>query len=272
MKVFFIKRMLLVLVLALPAFSGAWAQNKMFLIQDQCVRCHLLAENRGQEHPVVAWKQSVHFRPDTSCADCHGGDRLYTMEFKKGHMGIPGDSETYAMCVKCHQTEKTDFENRFIGLATHYKCTVSCVHCHDHHQVEKAHSDLVNTTNCGKCHDFSKAANIRARMEEADDLLAAVRQNIAYKKEKGFPVESDQKHLAAIEKAYARTFHAVPMGGVEARLQKEIIGPLTEIKKRTSRYQVSAWRAQGVVVVLFLLVVALLAGLYLKNLRTRNKS
>lgn len=258
-------------IFLLFANTPAEAREKMFLLQDQCVRCHLLAENQGREHPVVAWKKSAHFRPDTSCADCHGGDRFFTMEFKKGHMGIPSPAETLAICVKCHEKEKADFENRFTGRAGNYACTVSCVHCHGHHQVEKAHAGLVDENACGTCHAFSRADRIRKRLEATQELFGAVRTNLMEREEAGFPVLDAQKKLNDLEKSFTRAFHAVPMETLDRRLSLEVLLPLEELKKRTNHKPVRNWRWHGLIILAVLFAAAFLAGLYLKSVNKKGK-
>ncbi|MBW1989873.1 MAG: hypothetical protein JRI97_10055, partial [Deltaproteobacteria bacterium] len=139
-------------VLAFLAAGLARGEEPLFVLQDACVRCHLLGEDGRKDNSVLAWKQSVHFSAQSSCADCHGGDRLLYMDFAKGHMGLPTRAEALAACAKCHPALADPAATRPVAFGRQDTCTADCITCHGYHAVQKPGAHLLNAANCDPCH------------------------------------------------------------------------------------------------------------------------
>ncbi len=246
--------------------------EKLFVLQDNCVKCHLWSESTLGENSVVQWKNSVHFRPGSACADCHGGDRLFSMEFKKGHMGVPNPHETVAMCEKCHAQEVRDFVNRPLPQDPEKACTLSCVDCHGHHRVEAAHGGLVNTSACGQCHTPEKAASLMETIGKTEAVFAATEKRISSHQQAGLPTESLTEELGTIQRRYAQSFHKMRLSTMETFLNINIQEALTDLEQKTNVMTPKKLQMRAMVVVGFLALLSLVLGLYLRSLyHTQSK-
>ncbi len=235
--------------------TSLFAADKLFLLQDACVRCHLLCEERSKENSVIAWKKGVHFRPDSGCSDCHGGDRLYYMDFQPGHMGIPDRSQTVAMCEKCHETEVRDFVNRQRPAAGMKMCTASCADCHGYHLVNKADRGLINQTICGSCHSPDKAESVVSAIEAVEAKMTDIEGKIDHYEKNGFPVTTLKRQLEDVRMQFARSFHSQGLSRLEGHITEETVASLKNLEREMKKSNPARWRIQGVMVLSFLAAV-----------------
>ena len=250
--------------------TSLFAADKLFLLQDACVRCHLLCGERSKENSVIAWKKGVHFRPDSGCSDCHGGDRLYYMDFQPGHMGIPDRSQTVPMCEKCHQPEVRDFVNRRRPGAGIKMCTVSCADCHGYHLVNNADGGLINDTTCGGCHSPDKAIIIISAMKTAESRMAAIEGKIDHYEKNGFPVTTLKRELEEVRRQYARSFHNQEISRLEGHITEKTMDSLENLEREMKKSNPSKWRIQGVMVLSFLAAVLAVLVFYQQTSRKRK--
>lgn len=260
----------IMLIPVLPALllllaAGASASDSMFLLGDNCVSCHLTCERNTPEISAVAWKESVHFRPDVTCAACHGGDKYLALPFKKGHMGLPSPAEAEAMCGSCHAQELADF----IYLRPMPKknaCTAGCIACHSHHRVAKAEPGLINEQSCGACHKPDKAkdaiAASRKLARERRELVSA----ITSRKQAGLPVDYATETLAAIDREAARAFHSAGMIRLSAALAEGPGKKIAALGNRLGRDSPAGFRFRGALALGFILAAIVILAFIFRSL------
>ncbi len=263
-KYFFLLFLLLVLV------SKTTAQDRLFLLQDNCIKCHLWCETKSGENSVVKWKRSVHFRPDTACADCHGGDRLLYLDFKAGHMGMPDRNQSVGMCEQCHEQAVRDFIGRKVSQTKNNKCTVSCVDCHGHHQIEKPDAPAMFQRTCRKCHSPDKAAAIANTIQKTESRLAFVEAEIKSHETSGLPVLTPKEMLKDIQRQYARGFHKNTFSKQEPFLTGELSYAIDDLEDRLGRSAPNQWHIQGYMVIAFLGLICVLLTAYLATLKKKE--
>ena len=247
---------LLVVLSGLPVAAAPAS----FLEQDMCVRCHLLGENLGAPTPVLSWKRSVHFRADSGCADCHGGDKYFYADLQRGHLGLPDAAAAIAQCVKCHAREKPPAIDPSLGEPGKFKCTVTCIDCHGYHQVEKASSDLINEVTCGRCHSFTLVKPHQMALARTEAGIAALAGRIDRIEAQDLPVARLRQELEAVKADYADLFHQRRPGQFEAAAAA-LLASLPRVEARIDRASPYKWYLSGTVVVGFLLaIVVLLIG------------
>ncbi|MBI5846133.1 MAG: hypothetical protein HZB23_15860 [Deltaproteobacteria bacterium] len=236
------------------AFSPALAADEpLFLLNDACVRCHLTGERSGFENSVTAWREGVHFRADTACADCHGGDRYANLSMlKKGHLGKFGEGEIVPLCGRCHVSESEDFLRKTTGPVDAPRCRATCVTCHEHHRVEKSRAaDLVTEKHCGSCHSFSKAKNVAEAVGLVDKAVAGIEKALAARKDAGLPVESAERELAAIQNGYARVFHSGTAKTLPGEIREKTLADLDRLALSLKAGSPGRWKVEGLVVTAF---------------------
>ncbi len=245
------------LLAALAPISAAAEDEPLFLLSDACVRCHLTCERGAYDNTVTAWRDSVHFRPDVTCADCHGGDRYLSLPtFRKGHMGVPGPGAIVPMCGRCHTREADDFLRRIGAPRDRPLCTASCVDCHGSHRVEKAEAaQIVSPARCGTCHSFDKARESASAVARAGALFSAVKKAIAERKRKNLPTESAEIELARIRLEYAAAFHSSLAPYLAGEIDSKTVASLKNLSARLAEESPGRWKWQGLLVLAFLAVV-----------------
>ncbi len=250
---------IMTLCLALAASSVAVAQGS-FMERDMCVRCHLLGPNLGAPNPVLSWRRSAHFRPDSSCADCHGGDRHFYAGLQRGHIGLFGPDETVEMCGECHPRETALQRGRAPVSESGYKCTVSCVHCHGYHEVEESDTGLINERTCGRCHAFDKAAAQKKALDAVTARMELIEKRVRSLKEERFPSGGAEIELAKAGEELSETVHGKRTGKFQAAAAG-IIDILDDAEGMLERASPTRWYLLGAAVMVFLgTVMALLSG------------
>ncbi len=252
------------------ALSPATADD-LYLLQDNCVRCHLTSERNTTENSVISWKQSVHYRPDSVCIDCHEGDKFLYLDFKKGHMGIPTAFKATAMCGKCHQNEYNAFIYLRSGSASgKIKCAASCVTCHGSHKVKKADGSLINKQNCGKCHPFEKVKTLDDTIKAAQKAILEIERRILDREKKGFPSETAKSQIETIKKAYASSFHSLTTKQLIRYITDQTMVSLKQVDLKIDGSSTQRWAFEGVVVLVFLVICVVLAIYFLMSLTRRR--
>lgn len=239
-------------------FSNEAQSQNLFLLQDMCVKCHLLGENYGKRNSVLAWKDSAHFRADSGCVECHGGDKYMYIDFKRGHIGLPSRAEAVAICGKCHAKEKSDFLSKRAAAPTDFACTVTCVDCHGYHYVAKADAELFNKANCGGCHAFDRAAPIYKTAAKARGAMFSIETKIETYQNENFPVDSARSRLDEIGVEYVGMIHSEPMNKFERVTKDKTMKSIAELESQMEKSSPGKWKIEGAVVVTFLAIVALI--------------
>jgi hypothetical protein len=263
-------RYLLTVFLLLVIAGAAWpAADTTFLLNDQCVQCHLAGEQTGRPNSVLAWKQSVHFRPDAGCAGCHGGDRFVRQAFRKGHIGLPDRSRITEMCGACHGEQQKQFLEK-MSTAGPTMCAVTCTDCHDYHQVRPSGSGLINPVTCGRCHPGDRAEALAAELGRLETRFREVTATLENHQQGRIPVDTVRRRLAAVKTEMSRTLHSRKFDEVLKYLRTQANGELDAIENRLSDFSPRTWRLEGVavtgaLVLAFALVLVYLAGLKRKE-------
>lgn len=222
-----------------------------------CVRCHLLGDNLGQGTPVLPWMFSVHFRADSGCVDCHGGNKYFLPGLSRGHAGLPDAAGSIQQCGKCHALEMSLFISRPPGDPGKFNCTVTCISCHGYHRVEEAESGLINPVACGRCHEFDPVQPHKKALEATQAKIDLIEGRVGRIKEMGFPVASLNMELADVKSDFVDLFHGKRSG----QFKKETAGimeSLEDIEALIDKVSPVKWYFSGAMVVGFLLVVVVL--------------
>ncbi|MEW6079612.1 MAG: multiheme c-type cytochrome [Thermodesulfobacteriota bacterium] len=257
---------ILLLLIAGPAWPAA---DDTFLLNDQCVQCHLTGEQTGKPNSVLAWKQSAHFRPDAGCTGCHGSDRFVRQDFRKGHIGLPDRSRITEMCGACHQEQQKQFLEK-MSTAGPAVCAVTCTDCHGYHLVRPSDSSLINSVTCGRCHPADRGEVLAAELARLETRLRTLTSTMENHKEGRIPVDTIRRRLAGVKTEVSRTLHSRKFDEVLKYLRTQASGDLDAIENRLSDFSPRTWRLEGVVVTMalvlaFVLVLAYLAGLKRKE-------
>ena len=255
---------------ALVLLSSLALARSDFISQDMCVRCHLLSESLGRSNPVLNWKASVHFRPDATCADCHGGDRHYYTMMERGHLGLPPRAEFAALCGKCHKAALTDFQSRPAGKPGEYKCSLTCSDCHGYHRVEKGPPAVITAQNCETCHPFSRAASLAQAEAETRAELAALDLKIADYRDEAVPVFVFEREAAGLKAEFARGFHSEPPARMESALA-EVRLSARELDGRITASSPQKWSLSGALALAFLALLLITLIGYQKTLTTKEE-
>ncbi len=104
-----------------------------------CFRCHNTAS-------INAFKQTVHFKKDINCDNCHSG----------GHAVVKFTKSTGSQkCTVCHQKEQSDLRNSAHGKGIMAGKSPVCLDCHAAHGAA-GNKFSQETKACLKCHTNSK--------------------------------------------------------------------------------------------------------------------
>jgi hypothetical protein len=230
-----------------------------------CVQCH-----GGQPGhlgaPVQAWQGSVHQRNGISCHDCHGGDPTdfaNAMSPERGFLGTPEHAAIPEFCGRCHVGVLDDYRESAHGLKV-AQGGAQCATCHGSHAVQEAHLNLINEQDCTRCHDYGRAALIKAALAETDARFAGLGDEFERLKRLGVNVDAAKGAWFDLRNRYHRVFHSVDVDKVRAetaRLGSELEQLRAEVAGHDE--QLSRRRLWGGVVVGLLLAL----GVVLLQLR-----
>ncbi len=247
-------RTFLAVALILWCAPAARAAEPLFALQDACVRCHLVEERQQSQNTVLAWKRSVHFRAESSCADCHGGDRLLYMDFKKGHMGVPSRAEALAACGRCHEKEASLAASRPLATVKGPACPADCVTCHGFHEVKKPDPSMLNKKNCGTCHAMGGVEKILGTARAARERLDALQADLDARLAAHLPSRRARRQLDEARELNTATFHGTAPENMAAAFAGEVLPRLENVSRSLERTEPGRWRLQGAVVTGFLLL------------------
>jgi len=250
----------LMLGLCLFAFGG---QAVAAEDDSVCLQCHGAQSGRLGD-PVPAWESSVHAGNGVSCHDCHGGDptdMAMAMSPERGFLGVPEYEEVPDFCGRCHVGVKDDY------LASqHGKALASggpqCVVCHDNHAVQRASLDLINEQDCSRCHDYGRAAEIRASMETTDDRISLLENELPPLHRVGIDVKGFEGEIFSLRNEFHRLFHTVDVEQVKRETDRfgtqldEISGRVEGVKTDLAERKI--W---GGVATVLLIVAGILSWL-----------
>ncbi len=182
-----------------------------------CLQCH-----GGQPGKlgaaVTEWHGSVHQRNGISCHDCHGGDPTdyeNAMSPERGFLGAPAYDQVPDFCGRCHVGVLADYQESAHGRAV-AAGGAQCVICHGNHAVSEAQPELINETSCTRCHDYGRAAEIKAALGATDAKLAAVAGEFERLKRLGVDVKPLQDRHFDLRNRFHRVFHSVEIDKVKA--------------------------------------------------------
>jgi hypothetical protein len=217
---------LVVLVLFLSASPSAATAAEG--TETVCITCHGSLSGRYGE-PVQLWQGSIHAENGITCHGCHGGDpkdAANAMSPARGFLGAPKEVAIPAFCGRCHVGVERDYRASAHGRALG-RGGPTCVTCHGNHRVVKASLELISEKNCGRCHDFQRARQIRGAMEETEGRIAALEGKVASFRDKGFDTEPAAKELFALRNRFRSLFHNVDVElvkGEAVRIQAGLRG------------------------------------------------
>lgn len=191
-----------------------------------CLQCHGAQTGRGGI-PVKQWRNSVHDENGISCNDCHGGDptdAVNAMNPARGFLGVPKETAIPAFCGRCHIGIMKDYLQSAHGKALG-KGGPTCVTCHHAHDIHKVTLDLINQTNCSRCHTYERAAIIKNAMQQTEANISAIGSTIQNLKEQGVDTDRYEKGLFALRNSYHALFHEVntaKVQGESGRINQEL--------------------------------------------------
>ena len=125
----------------------------------QCGVCHQTQKDPKLSQPVALYEKSIHAQQirngnynAATCASCHGGHFIYSLDTAEGKAQMHGDA--FRVCARCHPDKYASFNDYYHGQP--YKDGApdapACWQCHGSHYV-LPHQDpnsTVNTANLGK--------------------------------------------------------------------------------------------------------------------------
>ena len=186
-------------IVVTPAASGSAPDT------NTCATCHTAIDN--ENHDLVGqWTASVHGQNGVACADCHGGDPTsdqvtVAMDPAKGFKGVPGRTDTVALCGTCH----SDVERmRQYQIPTDqyakYKTSV-----HGERLLNSNDTRVAICTDCHGTHDVKKASDPTAKVYPLNvpALCASCHANADYMAPYGIP--TDQYAI------YAQSVHGIQL-------------------------------------------------------------
>lgn len=243
-----------IIIVLLSISSKYYTDDKLVLLNDNCVRCHLTCERSGENNSVLGWKDSVHFRQGTGCADCHGGNRLLYLDFKKGHMGRPKQDEVSSICRQCHQYEYNKIKIRNLRKTLDGSlCKANCVVCHGNHNIKAADATCISNKNCSKCHSADNVRQIVDSINLVEIKIQYIEKRIEQRTMKKYPAEGFIRDLERIKTEFGFLFHERTMKELEKNIIFDTLTSIDELEMDLNKTAPKNWYIQGVVVIFFLL-------------------
>ena len=227
-----------------------------------CIQCHG-GQSGALGAPVKDWQGSVHQRNGVSCHDCHGGDPgdfANAMSPERGFIGAPDYEKVPEFCGRCHVGVLADYRESAHGRKV-AEGGAQCVICHGSHAVQEARLDLINERDCSRCHEYSRAAQIKAALAETDARFVTVAGNFERLKRLGVNVEELNGRLFDLRNRFHRVFHSVEVEKVRAEtgaVQADIAAVqrrVDEIDARFAQRKVWGGIAVGLLVLLGLVLL-----------------
>ena len=121
--------------------------------------CHQTLKVAKDVAPVAAYDKSIHAQKirdgnydSATCASCHGGHFIYSLETLDGKAKM--HQSAYRTCARCHKTQWESFDDYYHGQP--YKDGAldapACWQCHASHDIlpAKDPASTINTSNLGK--------------------------------------------------------------------------------------------------------------------------
>lgn len=203
------KRRLLLLLMALLWLLPGPVALAAGISETVCLQCH-----GGQPGhlgaPAKEWPGSVHQRNGISCHDCHGGDPAdfaSAMSPERGFIGAPEHAAVPEFCGRCHVGVLGDYRESLHGIKV-AQGGAQCVTCHGSHAIQEAALAIINEQDCTRCHDYGRAAQIRAALEETDVRFAGLGDELERLKKLGVNIEAAKAALFDLRNRYHRVFHS----------------------------------------------------------------
>jgi hypothetical protein len=182
-----------------------------------CIQCHTGQPGRLGA-PVKDWYGSVHQRNGISCHDCHGGDPAdfaNAMSPERGFLGVPDYEQIPEFCGRCHVGVLADYKESAHGRKV-AAGGAQCVTCHGNHTVQEARIDIINERDCSRCHEYGRAAEIKAALADTDTKLAAVGGEFERLKRLGVNVASMKGKQFDLRNRFHRVYHSFDVNKVRA--------------------------------------------------------
>lgn len=202
-----------------------------------CVQCHGGLDGELGA-PVEQWKGSVHAANGISCHDCHGGDPTdfeLAMLPESGFIGVPEYAEVPDFCGRCHVGVKEDYLASAHGQALEMG-GAQCVVCHENHAIQLATSDLINENSCSRCHDYERAAKVKAEIGTTEELLSRLEKSVAALHRVGIDTKRLEDGLFASRNSFRRLFHTVNLDKIRTQKAK-VEDDLSETKAAILDYE-----------------------------------
>ena len=185
--------------------------EKVLAAETSCLQCHGAQSGRFGE-PVPLWRQSIHAANGISCHNCHGGDpavmSMEAMSPDRGFRGVPAENQIPDFCGRCHIGVREDYLQSAHGQALG-SGGPQCVTCHSNHKVLAASPDLINPQSCTRCHDYGRAADIKAAVVNTDQMIGSLADDLSSLHRLGIDVKEMQGKLFSLRNEFHRLFHNV---------------------------------------------------------------
>lgn len=125
-------------------YTGAAGATKLWNVNAgiQCGTCHQTQKEKKLSEPVTLYNQSLHAQKirdgnlnSATCASCHGGHFIYSLDTAEGKARMHGDA--YRVCARCHQTQYASFDDYYHGQPYKDGATdaPACWQCHGSHDI-----------------------------------------------------------------------------------------------------------------------------------------
>lgn len=212
----YIRSVVLAIVLVVMSSISALAAEDTV-----CIQCHEGLEGELSA-PVKQWRTSVHSANGISCNDCHGGDPTdfeMAMAPERGFIGAPSYTEVPDFCGRCHIGVKEDYLASAHGKALE-SGGAQCVICHSNHAVQYASIDLINKESCSRCHDYERAARVKAEISGTEEMLSKLESSVASLHRVGIDTSRLEESLFASRNSFRRIFHTVNIEKINAQKSK----------------------------------------------------
>ncbi len=158
---------------------------------ESCYSCHTsLVLDKKDFLPVLLERDSVHFKNNKFCSDCHkptnnylikrqdsSRDKIYSIcPFYKTPLG--DKNRINEICGGCHKEEYEDF------LSGVHRTKLDCVYCHNNHGIKKASLDIIKPEKCSTCHRYPNIAPVRDEFRKAETILLSTESFLKDKKDR----------------------------------------------------------------------------------------
>lgn len=250
--------------------------------KDSCYSCHTsLVMEKKNFLPVILERNSVHYKNNIFCSDCHKEEKFIMKNILTNRDKIFSVCPFYktpkkdrhkinSICGSCHKKEYEDFTS---GV---HKNKLECLYCHSNHGIRKASLDIIRPDKCSLCHRYPDIAPVKDEFRKAETILLASESYL-------------NKYSRDIPDLYQKFIQKINLARENMRIQRHrfskteitsnsnyillLSGHIRkEITTELDRIKVKRLILIGIMLIIFLAIIGILYYLYqyLKWRRTLN--